>query len=595
MIEKVCSRFIYNRNYVAKDINFGVGAQAAMLEGVSEVAEAVKTTMGLGSKGRNVIVEKSMGNPKVSKDGVTVTNKVAGDGNTHRTLQVHNMAVDAVISDLKRRARTISTLEEITQVATIFANGEHEIGELIARAMERVGKEGIIIVSDGSTLDNELEVVEGKGMKLARGYISPYFITDKKTQKCTCIFTSLNFPSNKSVETIKSSDLDVLQELQNPLILIYGMEISNVFSILDMFALVEREKREVLVVAEDVGSHAALNLFFLSRNLGGSKQVCAIKAPGFGENRRANLEDLAILTGGEVIYKDPNRGNVNMEMFGTAKKVIVSIDDTIILHGGGDKKLIEERCEQLRTTMEKSDTMFEREKAQERLSNLYDIAVLKVGGASKAEVGERKDMVEDALNATRAAVEEGIVPGGGVALLYATKALENLQTQNNDQSRGIQVIQNAIKATTLTIASNAGFDGSLVINKLLEQDDCNLVIDAAKGTYVPCEFVDMMKTGIIEPVKFERTALVEAARSSDLLLPTTTEAAADYWHRSYEDLEFQSNPPPLCRGKREGLEKEKGIGGKEEIERCDFGRVEKEKGIGGKEEIEQCDFGGFGV
>ncbi|KAK1569252.1 hypothetical protein Q3G72_034410 [Acer saccharum] len=516
----VCSRFICNRNYVAKDINFGVGAQAAMLEGVSEVAEAVKTTMGLGPKGRNVIVEKSMGNPKVTKDGVTVTNKVAGDGTTYVNVLAQailtelcksiadmcsgiNMAVDAVISDLKRRARMISTLEEITQVATIFANGEREIGELIARAMERVGKEGIIIVSDGSTLDNDLEVVEGKGMKLARGYISPYFITDKKTQKC---------------------------ELQNPLILIYGMEISNMFSILDMFALVEREKREVLVVAEDVEGDA-LDLLFLSRNLGGSKQVCAIKAPGFGENRRANLEDLAILTGGEVIYKDPNRGNVNMEMFGTAKKVIVSVDDTIILHGGGDKKLIEERCEQLRTTMEKSDTMFEREKAQERLSNLYDIAVLKVGGASKAEVGERKDMVEDALNATRAAVEEGIVPGGGVALLYATKALENLQTQNNDQSRGIRVIQNALKALTLTIASNAGFDGSLVINKLLEQDDCNLGIDAAKG-----EFVDMMKTGIIEPVKVVRTALVEAARSSELLLPTTTEAAADYWHRSYEDL-----------------------------------------------------------
>ncbi|KAI9198315.1 hypothetical protein LWI28_013712 [Acer negundo] len=261
------------------------------------------------------------------------------------------------------------------QVATIFANGEHEIGELIPRAMERVGKEGIIIVSEESTLDNELEVVEGKGMKLARGYISPYFITDKKTQKC------------------------------------------------------RQEKREVLVVAEDVGSHA-LNLLFIRRNFGVSKQVCAIKAPGFGENRRANLEDLAILTGGEL-----------------------------------------------------------------------ELLFLEVGGASKAEVGERKDMVEYALNATRAAVEEGIVPGGGVAHLYATKALENFQTQNNDQGRGIQ-------APTLAIASNAGFDGSLVINKLLEQDDCNLGIDAAKG-----EFVDMMKTGIIEPVKVLRTALVEASRS----------------------------------------------------------------------------------
>ncbi|KAK3204950.1 hypothetical protein Dsin_018996 [Dipteronia sinensis] len=529
--KRVCSRFICNRNYVAKDINFGVGAQAAMLEGVSEVSEAVKTAMGLGPKGHNVIVEKSMGNPKVTKDGVTVVesiklkdkdknvganmvkqvasapNKVAGDGTTYANVLTQailtegcksiadmrsgiNMAVEAVISDLKRRARMISTLEEITQVATIFANGEHEIGELIARTMERVGKERIIIVSDESTLDNELEVVEGKGMKLGRGYISPYFITDKKTQKC---------------------------ELQNPLILIYGKEISTFISIAYMFDLVKKERREVLVVAEDVEGDA-LNFLFLCKNFDVSKQVCAVKAPGFGENRRASLEDLAILTGGEVIYEYPERGNVKIEMFGTAKKVIVSVDDTIIIHGGGDKKLIEERCEQLRTAMEKSDTMFERERAQERLSKLSDVVVLKVGGASKAEVGERKDMVEDALNATRAAVEEGIVPGGGVGLLYATKALENLQTQNNNQNQGIQNFQNAIKATALTIASKAGFDGSL-INKLLEQDDYNLGIDAAIS-----EFVDMKKTGIIVPVKVIRTALVEAA--SVALPPTSTEAAA---------------------------------------------------------------------
>ncbi|KAK3204288.1 hypothetical protein Dsin_018334 [Dipteronia sinensis] len=279
------------------------------------------------------------------------------------------MAVDAPISDLKRRARMISTLEEITQVATFFANGEHEIGELIATAMERIGKEGIIIVSDESTLDNELEVVEGKRMKLGRGYMSPYFITNKKTQKC---------------------------ELQNPLILIYGKEISTFISIAYMFELVEKESREALVVAADVEGDA-LNLLFLSKNLGVSEQV---------------------------IYKYPKRGNVNIEMFSTVKK--------------------------LRTAMEKSDTMFERERAQERLSNLSDVA-LKVGGASKAEVGERKDMVEDALNATRAAVEEGIVPCGGVGLLYATKALENLQTQNDNQNQGIQNFQNAIKVLFLGI------------------------------------------------------------------------------------------------------------------------------------------------
>ncbi|KAK3204283.1 hypothetical protein Dsin_018329 [Dipteronia sinensis] len=460
--KRVCSRFICNRNYVAKDINFGVRAQAAMLEGVSEVSEAVKIAMGLGPKGHNVIVEKSMGNPKVTKDGVTVVesiklkdkdknaganmvkqvasapNKVAGDGTTYANVLTQailtegcksiadmrtgiNMAVEAVISDLKRRARMISTLEEITQ------------------------------------------------------------------------------------------------ELQNPLILIYGKEISTFISIAYMFDLVKKESREVLVVAEDVEGDA-LNFLFLCKNLGVSKQVCAVKAPSLGENRRASLEDLAILTGGEVIYEYPERGNVKIEMFGTAKKVIVSVDDTIIIHGGGDKKLIEERCEQLRTAMEKSDTMFERERAQERLSKLSDAIVLKVGGASKAEVGERKDMVEDALNATRAAAEEGIVPGGGVGLLYATKALENLQTQNNNQNQGIQNFQNAITATALTIASKAGFEGSL-INKLLEQDDYNLGIDAAIG-----EFVDMKKTGIIEPVKVIRTALVEAA--SVTLPPTTTEAAA---------------------------------------------------------------------
>ncbi|KAL5824336.1 hypothetical protein ACOSQ3_020399 [Xanthoceras sorbifolium] len=531
----VRSRVICNRNYVAKDINFGVGARAAMLQGVSEVAEAVKVTM--GPKGRNVIIEKSMGNPKVTKDGVTVassikfkdkaknvgadlvkqvasaTNKAAGDGTTCATVLTQailtegcksvaagvnvmdlrngiNMAVDAVISDLKRRAQMISTPEEITQVATISANGEREIGELIARAMEKVGKEGIITVSDGNTFYNELEVVEG--MKLARGYISPYFINDQKMQKC---------------------------ELQNPLILIYDKKISNLQSLVKILELAVNKSRELLIVAEDVESEA-LSVLILNKHHAGIK-LCAIKAPGFGENRRANLEDLAILTGGEVISEE--RGltldNVKIEMFGTAKKVTVSVDDTIILHGGGDKKLIEERCEQLRAAMEKSDATFDREKAQERLSKLSGgVAVFKVGGASEAEVGERKDRVEDALNATRAAVEEGIVPGGGVALLYATKALENLQTQNDDQKRGIQIIQNALKAPTLTIASNAGFDGSLVIGKLLEQDDCNLGFDAAKG-----EYVDMVKTGIIDPVKVIRTALGDAASIS--LLLTTTEAS----------------------------------------------------------------------
>ncbi|GLT55968.1 hypothetical protein SLA2020_290460 [Shorea laevis] len=531
----VSSRVICSRNYVAKDINFGIGARAAMLQGVSEVAEAVKVTM--GPRGRNVIIEKSQGNPKVTKDGVTVaksikfedkaknvgadlvkqvataTNKAAGDGTTCATVLTQailtegcksvaagvnvmdlrsgiNMAVDAVISDLKNRAVMICTPEEIMQVATISANGEREIGELLARAMEKVGKEGVITVMDGNTLESELEVVEG--MKLARGYISPYFITDQKTQKC---------------------------ELENPLILIHDKKISDMNSLVRILELAVNKNRPLLVVSEDVESDA-LAVLILNKHHAGLK-VCAVKAPGFGDNRRANLDDLAVLTGGEVISED--RGltlnKVKVEMLGTAKKVTVSLDDTIILHGGGDKKLIEERCEQLRTAMENSTATFDREKAQERLSKLSGgVAVFKVGGASESEVGERKDRVIDALNATRAAVEEGIVPGGGVALLYSTKALENIQTHNEDQKRGVQIIQNALKAPTFTIASNAGFDGSLIVGKLLEQDDPNFGFDASKGTYV-----DMVKFGIIDPLKVVRTALVDAASIS--LLLTTTEAA----------------------------------------------------------------------
>ncbi|AET01573.1 putative chaperonin Cpn60/TCP-1 family, groEL-like apical domain, groEL-like equatorial [Medicago truncatula] len=543
----VCNGALLRRNYVTKDIKFGVGARAAMLQGVSEVAEAVKVTM--GPKGRNVIIEKSNRNPRVTKDGVTVaksikfkdkaknlgadlikqvakaTNSTAGDGTTCATVLTQailiegcksvaagvnvmdlrngiNKAVDAVITDLKSRAVMISTSEEITQVGTISANGERDIGELIARAMEKVGKEGVITVADGNTVDNELEVVEG--MKLSRGYISPYFITDQKTQKC---------------------------ELENPFILIHDKKISDMGSLLKVLELSVTNKRPLLVVAEDVDSDA-LAMLILNKHHAGLK-VCAIKAPGFGDNRRASLDDLAILTGGEVITEE--RGipldKVRPEMLGTAKKITVSIDDTIVLHGGGDKKFIEERCVQLRDAMHNSSATFDKEKAQERLSKLSGgVAVFKVGGASEAEVGERKDRVTDALNATRAAVEEGIVPGGGVALLYASKVLENLQTKNEDERRGVQIIQNALKAPTYTIASNAGFDGTLVHSKLLEQDDFNLGFDAAKGTYV-----DMVKAGIIDPVKVVRTALVDAASVS--LLLTTTEASI------VENMSDKNKPP----------------------------------------------------
>lgn len=531
---KVCSRVVSSRNYVAKDVDFGTGARAALLAGVDELAEAVKVTM--GPKGRNVIIEKGRRNPQVTKDGVTVaksinfldkaknigaelvkqvaeaTNKAAGDGTTCATVLTQaifkegcksvaagvnvmdlrkgiNMAVDAVIADLKSGALMISTPEEITQVATISANGESEIGEAIARAMEKVGKEGVITVAEGNTMYNELEVVEG--MKLARGYISPYFVTDEKTKQC---------------------------ELENPLILLHEKKISDMEALIRVLELAVKRKRPLLIVAEDVESES-LTMLVLNKHHGGLK-VCAIKSPGFGDNRRANLEDLAILTGGEIISEEygTSLNKVQIDMLGFAKKVTVSVDDTLILHGGGDKKLIEERCEQLRTTFETSTAVFDKEKAQERLSKLSGgVAVFKVGGASEAEVGERKDRVTDALNATRAAVEEGIVPGGGISLLYATRVLKDLQTANEDQKRGVEIIENALKAPTFTIASNAGVDGTLVVGKLLEQDDLNLGYDAASG-----EYVNMVKAGIIDPVKVIRTALLDAASISILL--STTEA-----------------------------------------------------------------------
>ncbi|XP_073006803.1 chaperonin CPN60-like 2, mitochondrial [Typha latifolia] len=525
---------LWTRNYAAKEINFGVGARAAMLQGVNELADAVKFTM--GPKGRTVIIERSRGEPRITKDGVTVaksiefkessknvganlvkqvanaTNSAAGDGTTCATVLTQaiftegcksvaagvnimglrhgiSRAVDAVMSHLKSKAWMINTPEEITQVATISANGEREIGELIARAMEKVGKDGVITVADGNTLHNELDVVEG--MKLARGYISPYFITDVKTQKC---------------------------ELHNPLILIHDKKISDMNSLFQIFELALKKNRSLLIVAEDVEGDA-LAMLVLNKHRAGLK-VCAIKAPGFGENRRANLEDLAVLTGGEVISED--RGlkldKVQVEMLGTAKKVTVSLDNTIVLHGGGDKKLIEERCKQLRKSIEGSTAMFDKDKAQERLSKLSGgVAVLKIGGASEAEVSEKKDRVTDALNAARAAIEEGILPGGGVALLYATRELDRIQTSNNDEKIGVQIIKNALKAPALTIASNAGAEGAIIIGKLLEQEDCNFGYDAARG-----EYVDMVKAGIVDPLKVIRIALLDAASVS--LLMSTTEA-----------------------------------------------------------------------
>ncbi|XP_071937762.1 chaperonin CPN60-2, mitochondrial-like isoform X1 [Coffea arabica] len=532
--QQVGSRLAWIRNYAAKDILFGVEARSLMLQGVDELADAVKVTM--GPKGRNVVLEQSFGTPKVTKDGVTVaksiefkdrvknigaslvkqvanaTNDVAGDGTTCATILARaiysegcksvaagmnamdlrrgiSMAIDSVVTNLKSRARMISTSEEIAQVGTISANGEREIGELIAKAMERVGKEGVITIADGKTLYNELEVVEG--MKLDRGYISPYFVTNQKNQKC---------------------------ELEDPLILIHEKKIGSINAVVKVLELALKRQRPLLIVSEDVESDALATLI-LNKLRAGIK-VCAIKAPGYGENRKANLQDLAILTGGEVISDELglNLEKVTIDMLGSCKKVSVSKDDTVVLDGAGDKKTIEERCEEIRSAIELSTSDYDKEKLQERLAKLSGgVAVLKIGGASEAEVSEKKDRVTDALNATKAAVEEGIVQGGGVALLYASKELENLQTSNFDQKIGVQIIQNALKAPVQTIASNAGAEGAVVVGKLMEQDNPDLGYDAANG-----EYVDMIKAGIMDPLKVIRTALVDAASVSSLL--TTTEA-----------------------------------------------------------------------
>ncbi|KQK23701.1 chaperonin CPN60-1, mitochondrial [Brachypodium distachyon] len=531
---QVGSRLAWSRNYAAKDIRFGVEARALMLSGVEELADAVKVTM--GPKGRTVIIEQSFGAPKVTKDGVTVaksieftdrvknvgaslvkqvanaTNDTAGDGTTCATVLTKaiftegcksvaagmnamdlrrgiSMAVDSVVTNLKGMARMINTPEEIAQVGTISANGEREIGELIAKAMEKVGKEGVITIADGKTLYNELDVVEG--MKFERGYISPYFITNQKSQKC---------------------------ELEDPLILIHEKKISSFPAMVKVLEYALKMKKPLLIVAEDLESEALGTLIINKLRI--NMKVCAVKAPGFGENRKSNLQDLAILTGGEVITEElgMNLENFEPHVLGTCKKVTVSKDDTVVLDGAGDKKAIEERAEQLRSAIEESTSDYDKEKIQERLAKLSGgIAVLKIGGASEPEVGEKKDRVTDALNATKAAVEEGIVPGGGVALLYASRDLDKLQTANFDQKIGVQIIQNALKTPVHTIASNAGVEGAVIVGKLLEQDNTDLGYDAAKG-----EYVDMIKAGIIDPLKVIRTALVDAASVSSLM--TTTEA-----------------------------------------------------------------------
>ncbi len=518
----------------AKDIMFATDARAKMLKGVETLAKTVKVT--LGPKGRNVILDKSYGAPKITKDGVSVAKEVelsdkfenmgaqlvkevaqktadkAGDGTTTATVLAEaiiregckavaagmnpmdlkrgiDMAVEAVVEDIKSRSKEIKTSEELAQVGTISANGDRSIGEYLARAMEKVGNEGVITVEDAKGLETELDVVEG--MQFDRGYLSPYFVTNP--EKMTC-------------------------EYENPYILLYDQKISNLQPLIPVLEAIVQSGRALLIVAEDIEGEALATLV-VNRIRGGLK-VCAVKAPGFGDRRKAMLQDIAILTGGQVISEELGMKieNVTLDMLGTAKKVEINKDDTTIIDGNGEKDLIAARAAQIRKEIEETTSDYDREKLQERLAKISGgVAVLRVGGASEVEVKEKKDRIDDALNATRAAVKEGVVAGGGVALLYSIKALDKLAPANQDQKVGIDIIRKAAEAPIRQIAENAGVDGAVVAGKLLESSDSNYGYNAQTG-----EYTDMVKAGIIDPTKVVRTALQDAASVGGLLI--TTEA-----------------------------------------------------------------------
>ncbi len=518
----------------AKEVKFGTDARSRMLRGVDTLAEAVKVT--LGPKGRNVVLDKAFGAPRVSKDGVTVakeielsdkfenmgaqmlrevatrTSDLAGDGTTTATVLAQaivrggtkavaagmnpmdlrrgiDLATKSVIEDMKKRSKKVSTSEEIAQVGTISANGEREIGEMIAEAMEKVGKEGVITVEEAKGLATELEVVEG--MQFDRGYLSPYFITNAEKMVC---------------------------ELDNPYILLYEKKLSGLQAMLPLLEAVVQSGRPLLVVAEDVEGEALATL--VVNKLRGGLKVAAVKAPGFGDRRKAMLEDIAVLTGGQVVSEDLGikLETVKLDLLGTAKRVSITKDETTLVGGAGKKVDIEGRCGQIRAQIEETTSDYDQEKLQERLAKLAGgVAVIRVGGATEVEVKERKDRVEDAMHATRAAVEEGIIAGGGVALLYAGRTLGKLKPANDDQRVGIDIVRKALNAPTRQIVENAGHDGSIVVGKLTESKDLNYGFDAQEG-----EYTDMFKAGIVDPVKVVRTALQDASSVAGLLI--TTEA-----------------------------------------------------------------------
>ena len=517
-----------------KEVKFGPDARTRMLAGVDILADAVKVT--LGPKGRNVVLDKSFGAPKITKDGVTVakeieltdkfenmgaqmvrevaskTNDLAGDGTTTATVLAQaivregaksvaagynpmdlkrgiDLAVNAVISDLESRSKEVSSNEEVAQVGTISANGDAEVGKMLAKAMEKVGNEGVITVEEAKSLETELDVVEG--MQFDRGYLSPYFITD--AEKMTT-------------------------ELEDPFILLHEKKLSNLQAMLPILEKVVQSGRPLLIIAEDVEGEALATL--VVNKLRGGLKVAAVKAPGFGDRRKAMLEDIAILTNGQVISEDLGikLENVTMDMLGQAKRVSITKDESTIVHGSGKKDDIEGRCSQIRAQIEETSSDYDREKLQERLAKLAGgVAVIKVGGATEVEVKERKDRVEDALNATRAAVEEGILPGGGTALLYAVNSIKKVRTGNPDQKVGVEIVRRALQSPVRQIAENAGVDGAVVAGKLSESDDFNFGFDAQKE-----EYCDLVKAGIIDPTKVVRTALQDAASVAALLI--TTEA-----------------------------------------------------------------------
>jgi len=535
----------------AKEVKFAVEARDKMLRGIDILNNAVRVT--LGPKGRNVVLDKSFGAPRITKDGVTVakeieledkfenmgaqmvrevaskTSDIAGDGTTTATVLAAaivkegakavaagmnpmdlkrgvDLAVEAIVEDLKKNSKKVTSNEEIAQVGTISANGDHEIGRFLAEAMKRVGNEGVITVEEAKSLETELDVVEG--MQFDRGYISPYFITNADKMRV---------------------------EMEDPYILINEKKLSGLQELLPLLESVVQTGKPLLIIAEEVEGEALVTL--VVNKLRGGLKVAAVKAPGFGDRRKAMLQDVAVLTGGTAISEDLGikLENVTVNMLGRAKKVMIDKENTTIVNGAGKKKDIEDRIAQIKAQIEETTSDYDKEKLQERLAKLAGgVAVIRVGGATEVEVKERKDRVDDAMHATRAAVEEGILPGGGVALLRATEVLKKIRTSNDDQKTGVEIVRKAISWPARQIAINSGEDGSVVVGKILEKDQYAFGFDAQTG-----EYGDLVKKGIIDPTKVVRQALQGASSVAGLLI--TTEAMV-------AELPKKNSPAPAMPG-----------------------------------------------